>query len=337
MAGKLQVNSRLGRIRSKFNRPPDHIPQVNTEKLTDVPDSGTNAAKLLTEKDVALDRLKAVAYIELPIFPGERPINDTNVQSLLDEMLGGTFNEDIVTLCTCLHDGIVYKINGQHTCWAYLYAIDKKPNLKYNVRELHYEAKTPEQLKQLYASFDRGMSRTDSHLTRVYLTGTAVVDGLPKEMIGKAAMAIKFWLYPKKWDRDRAGPQEVSLLVQKEHPDLFRRVVTFLAKHKLEKFIHRHPVIASIFATFAKVPTKAEDFWVPVVTGVGMDHTEDPRLVLRNHLQSSVLRADGGAAKKSEGQETQYRTCIHMWNQWRAGKRVKVLRLPRDEKRFGPA
>jgi hypothetical protein len=322
------------RLRASFERPPERFPSVTFDTPPDAPETIKTSAKLISDERVVLDKDKAIEYLELTIFAGERQVNDKHVQYLLDEMVGVRFNWDLVTLCRCIFKGVEYKINGQHTCWAFAYLADKKPSAKYTVRELVYEAKSEEQLKQLYASFDRGMVRTESHVTKVFLIGTDVAEGLPRELLGKAASGVSFWLFEKTTDRKRIGPQEITTLIQQQYADLFRRVVTFYKEYQTEHFLRRQPVLAALFEIFAKSPAKAEEFWTPVVTGVGINDQEDPRLALRNHLMSTSLqKTTSFASKKVEDAETQYRTCVHLWNHWRTGKSVKVVRVPRDEKR----
>lgn len=110
------------------------VPQITTAMVEDAIAVPKLAAEVISEKKVTLNRAKALEYIDLPVFPGERQVVEGHVQFLHDEMRKGTFNERLVILSTGLMSSVTYKVNGQHTCWAMLFM---PPSYSLQVTELY--------------------------------------------------------------------------------------------------------------------------------------------------------------------------------------------------------
>lgn len=308
------------------NNPTQHKPTVRTDLLT-VPHSGKLQYEVISDGTITLDHASAARYIDLPVFPGERKAGNEQVQLLYDEMRRGTFNELLVILSTAVLEGVEYKINGQHTCWA----VQCMPaSFSLRVREIKYRVHNQTQLKMLYRTYDRAKARTDAHLTKVQLAGTPVMEGLNISLVGKISGGLKFWYFDEPHDRGRVTPEQVAAIVQNQLFELWRRVALCVQTHAVEhKHIARSPVIGAMFATFEKVPTKAEEFWGPVATGLGLTNKTDPRLKLRDLLMQSTTRVSLGA-KDYLAPEAVYRMCILAWNHWRKHSPVKVLRTSKE-------
>jgi len=311
------------------NNPGQRKPTVKTELLT-VPGSGKLKYEIVSDQSVSLDHTKAGLYIDLPIFPGEREVTDTQVQLLYDEMRKGTFNDLLVILSTAVFNGIEYKINGQHTCWAVQFM---PGSFALNVREIKYRVDNEMQLKLLYSTYDRLKARTDGHLGKVQLVGTAVMEGISTSLISKLMSGLKFWYFQSESDRRRVSPEQMSAVVQNELPELWRSVGMCLQEYTSEhKHLTRFPVISAMFSTFDKVPTVAAEFWNPVGSGIGLERKTDPRLKLRDMLMQASLKATQGG-KDYVPPETMYRMCVQAWNRWRKGESVQVLRTTKDRQK----
>lgn len=300
------------------------VPLITADKLTLVPAVPLEAT-LLNRRRVKLTMEKAEWYINLPVFPGEREVEDAHVQKLYDAMKQRTFNWDPITLAHCLFEGKNWKINAQHTCWARAFLdgdIDSP-----DVTELSYSAETEDQMRQLYSTFDAGKDRSANHRTVVLLVNTAPATGLANRIVGRMSTALKFWLYPKKEEFNRLGPQELSNLIKDKYVALFQQVGKFWQGNQDAPDIGRMPVLAAMFDNFAKVPTLAPSFWKPVCDGIGLDSKDDPRWRLRKYLGETTLhRTSENTDKNATDPETMYKTCISAWNKWRLGETVQVLR-----------
>ena len=240
--------------------------------------------EIVSDKVVVLDASKAAEYIDLPIFPGERIVQDDWVQRLYDEMRKGTFNEKLVVLSTAVLDGVTYKVNGQHTSWAIVYM---PPNYSIDVREIRYKVKDKTQLKLVYSTYDRLNVRTDTHISKVILVDTPVMDGIPTTVLAPALGGLRLWLYAERREQDRVTPDQMATLVQKDYPELFRRVALCFQQHRqYARSLMPQGVMAALYATFDKLPTKADEFWTPVLAGTGLDSRSDARWRLRKLLLS---------------------------------------------------
>jgi hypothetical protein len=282
-------------------------------------------AEKVRDGAVVLTTAKAVEYIELRVFPGEREVSDTHVQTLVDEMNRGRFNWDVVILARAELRGVVYKINGQHTSWARL-ALPDEPSP--SVREVVYRVGSDEQLKALYATFDRAKPRSDTHLTRLELLGTAATDGLSARTITKVTPGFKAWKYPNREDYRRVGPAEVAAIVNAQYPKLFNTVGKFFAGVDVAAapLADRSPVLAALFETFDRFPSLAPEFWRDCLEGTNLVKT-DARWHLRKYLEASSLSRKGSNTdKKIVTNEEMYLTCLAAWNRWRKNEEVRALK-----------
>lgn len=310
-------------------------PSIDTDPLLhyqDKQDTKLNY-KVLSDTTVILDEEKAASYIELPVFKGEREINEQNVQRLYDEMCKGTFNPLLVILSSCEFEGVTYKINGQHTCWAKYYCEGYTPQ----VREIRYRVETEEDLRQLYATYDRNMGRSDAHLTMVELANNPHLRDIPNNIIKLATAGLKFWNFTSSADRRRCSPQDIASLATEKHLNLFLTVCGFIREHiegnRDAQFARRVAVIAAMFETFNKAATAAIEFWQPVINGINLNSKEDPRYLLRAFLLSVKVNSASSRRERSVTDEELYNHCVPMFNKWRKGEKSKIIRPTQERVR----
>jgi len=308
--------------------PDQRIPTVHTGNL-DLAGLGKLKIDVISDQAVTLDHAKALEYLDLPVFPGEREITDAHVQTLYDEMRKGTFNSLLVVLSSALLDGARFKINGQHTCWA---VVNMPASFSLKVREIKYRVNSREQLKLLYGTYDRLRARSDSHMTKVFLADSPLTADLWMSEVPRGVNAFRHWHMSDPNKRNRTSPDQLAAVIQGEFADLFRTVMLFKQTFGAENaFARRIPVMAAMFATFFKLPTKASEFWQPVIDGLGLTAKTDPRYVLRDTLQHAVSGGSGRGRPSTRlmSVEDQYRVCLLAWNKWRKGETVRVaLRVP---------
>ena len=310
----------------------DSKPPVTTTKLQ---------YTITSDKQVPLTLEKCREYIDLPVFTGEREITDGGVQKLLDEMNKRTFNPTNITLASAWLGKTRYKVNGQHTAWAYAMC-DNPP--EYVVREIIYTVNNREQLKLLYNTFDRGRGRTDTFSLKVLLSDTPTTANLLPSLVTRYAAGLRFWLYGESKELRRIGPDQLAALVQKQHAELFAKVGMWLQEEGRWRGegMRRQAVVAALFATFDKVASKAPDFWGPVCDGLNLDSKDDPRWRLKEYLSRSQTKASTANRRKSGaedvlivGNEHIYRVCIAMWNKWRKGETQSTTPRP-STRRISP-
>ncbi len=299
------------------------------------------AAKLF-DKRVNLNGMKAMWYIDLPIFEGERPITESHVQRLFDAMRDGTFLADSVTLVTAILGNRTYKINGQHTSWAAFYMTEKvDPKFSLNVREVQYRVKDQEQLRLLYSLWDVNKPRSSNHLTSVHLAGIKDLEGVPGGIRTKLISAYKLWKlgYSEanvSIERSRYTPAQIAAMIKSDGLDSVVACGEFIHEggYMVRKHVCRSGPMAAMLETFSKTKTKAPEFWKPVMDGIGLDDARDARYCIREFLTAAGVHKDAtherasGKSKKTLTAEQMYRTCIRAWNYWRDGTLVQRLQTP---------
>lgn len=298
-------------------------------------------AVLLSDRQVCLNSELAKAYLDTPIFAGEREAQEPHVQTIVDAMLNGTFNHRLVILATGLLDGVTYKINGQHTSWAVWMVNGVRPGYSIEVRELRYRCANEDQLRALYGSFDQGLGRTKAHVTTVLTVNTPELHGVAASALKRLVPGLRLWLFPDITSRERCGPNQIAALMRNTYAAQCRYVGKFLQTRRVPHMF-RAPVIAAQLATFDVDPDAAVEFWDAINTGLNLESQSDPRWRLRELLLNTRLSnvrdmvamtgpvRQNGAARLL-GAESMYRCCIAAWNKWRAGETMASgLRAAKD-------
>lgn len=314
-----------------------HVPSISTD---DPPQLGNvetlEGIKKLTDRMVKLDHAKAFWYVGLPVFRCERIAGDPHTQFLFDQMKLGRFNWDNVILATAVFNGVTYKINGQHTCWAVTFMPE---SFVVEVREKQYEVSSEEQLRALYNSFDAGKPRSVNHRTKIEMTAIPELDSLWNNLLPQLGRAFLFWRFESSTQRSRysSNPAATVQLIRDGFLDLVKSVGEFYQYvGKDSKNIRRLPVCAAMLATFNKVPSVAPDFWRPVADGTNLASKNDPRWRLREYLTTHTLGVASSGDRTPVSPEDMYRICVHCWNKWR--KNEQLTTTPRTTKdRVNPA
>lgn len=293
--------------------------------------------KLRSRKTVELTDKFAEQFLEKPVCTWDRGLEAVHVTFLSRHMDAGTFRWEQANLITCLLNGQEYRMNGQHTCWARIYADPAKFKAhggRAPVQILHYEAETEDDMRQLYATIDRGKVRHRGQVVVSYLAGREQFDGLGRGLLRKLASGLAFWLWEEPNIRGLHSPDEVSYLLLTDHYKTAIAVGGFLAACNAAagKHLLRQPVMGAMFATFDKLPQVSKEFWPVVYDGLGVTEKRDLRYMLRNYLMLSSL-SHGKTELKQVSSEEMYRGCLLAWSNWRANKSVNHLQPSRLERR----
>jgi len=270
-------------------------------------------------------------FTKMKNFEAERPLLSEWVENLQREMRQGTFRYEQVILASCLLKDVEYRVNGQHTCWAWALLLSdpafKHPRVLPRVRWVRYRASSDQDLRQLYATTDRGKARSRAHVVLSYLYGIEGFETVAKSNLKRLAEGLGPWVYG--YDpNDQPPVDQLIYLMKTTHNALARKIAEFMGgSHKANRHIHRSPVCAAMYATFDVSHSHSVGFWSAVRDGAELA-IDDPRLKLRNYLLThSVVagRGMGTAKTQSVSGEIMYRTCIGHWNAWRDGKTGKLL------------
>lgn len=288
---------------------------------------------------VAFTKEMAERLLQMKAVPWERPLRNNHVSFLIGEMKKGTFLTELATLATCVCEelgGDEHRINGQHTAWARA----ELPDADYTpspITMLKYRAITVDDMRRLYASFDRGAPRTRSNVIEAYLGGTEQFGSVSPTLVKLLASSLAFWLWESPFMRGQHSADDVAYLMQRDHADLVNKVAVFAGESPILlslDFLRRASVVAAMMETFSKAQKQSEEFWHAVKIGIGFTNADDPRLRLRNALMTcNVMKSTAKEKKKAIDQETMYRWCIAAWNAWRSDEPVKSLRAPNKRHR----
>lgn len=318
---------------NRLNSVPKHVPNLQVD-LLNFQESAASGAKVITDEYVLLTQEKAAWYIDLEVFPGERNVINEHAQFLLDEMQKGNFNADLVILASCEFEGKTYKINGQHTCWAKFFLENYRPK----VREIKYRATTFDQLKKLYSQFDRNKSRSDSHITRVHLSGEEGFEDIRKDIQTRATQGLKFLLFDDYKEYRRVSAEDLANLVRGNYREVFVKVCHFVQEFSITqgKIVKRAPALAAMLATFGKDEKVAREFWTKTITGEMLPQ-KDARFHLHNYLLTTALNIRGGVKleiNSMANQEDMFRICINAWNRWRSGEDTSLLKTTKERQKI---
>lgn len=293
--------------------------------------------KVVSDQFIGLSRQLAYDFLEYERFDGERDVREGHVQYLYNEYHEGRFMwHHVILAAAVLYEKLdpseppkqhVYRINGQHTCWMRVMIPEKdEPVNASKVRKIVYAVENREQLRNLYATFDRAAPRTPGHITKVMLLDSGSVEGISPSYLTPLVAGFRVWEWEGKWERQNIGtPANVAALIKGKYAELFNMVGKYF-KEMSDKatFVRRSPVIGALFATFQKSPEESTAFWDGVFTGLGLTEENDPRYQLRKFLESHSMNLS--AKRDALPAEDMFRTCINAWNRWRKKEKISVVR-----------
>jgi hypothetical protein len=305
----------------------DHLMQPGQAAGPDVQEMG-ESIRLGKEEIVTLTKELCTELLEMKEFVAERSIRDAHVAYLQRCMVRGLFRPEQVILATahCQEDKAKYRINGQHTAWAFITLPDDIQQI-YKVRMYRYTCKTIDDVRILYGTFDRNYSRSNTTVVNSILLGREGYEEFDRGMLNVAVNGFSLW----KWEvQNRHYLLDIDSrchIMDAEYHIVAKQILTFLKtnKSKITKHIWRAPVVAAMFETFTKCQSAAREFWISVTTGVGFFDKSDPRLVLKNYLERSTIDGKKSSDRKPVSQEEMYRGCVMAWNKWRSNEGIKQL------------
>lgn len=302
----------------------------------DALDTGVKPAKrrgghiILSDEMVTFDHDKAIEYIDLPVFPGERLAGDQHVNHLLDLERNNEFLWEIVQLASAIldDDKVRYKINGQHTAWMRVHLPAGKSA---TVREIVFRARDKKELGEIYRKFDTNKNRDVGHQGKVDLILSEIAPEVPRGKLTNIRSGFRFWTFESQKETARVTVGMLTALIT-EQESLFAKVGVFACNAwKESKIMLRKPVLAAMFETFDTRPTIAPAFWTPVSDGCNIPSKTDGRHRLRDVLDrrySKVIRAGtrGDDVVRTWSDEDIYRVCLVAWNRWRKDEKVHILK-----------
>lgn len=296
--------------------------------------------ELISDKKMPFTHELCYKHLELKEFSGERGLEDSHVSYLIGCMQSGTFLIEQTTLVSslCEQDGLEYRMNGQHTCWARL-AMPVGWAAGESIRYHRYRCNTLEDMRILYASIDRGRQRTRGMIMHSYLGGSEDFSSFKKSSVKLISIGLPFWLWHEANERNSHSADDVAALMLSEHKSICSIAMNIVDQSVISgrngnlRFMKRASIGAAILETASRHQNESLEFWKVVGSGVGITNANDPRRRLRDTLMNSTLNRDSISGSKLLNSEAMYRACIHAWNAYRKGEELQFIKTPLDSKR----
>ncbi len=280
--------------------------------------------KLVKDEAVPFTFKFAESILEHEEFSADRSLDSKHVAKLLDAMRQGAFLAEQATIIVCEYDGVCYRMNGQHTCWARVY-YEENPNYRPKIRYFHYKAKTEDDMRKLYATIDRGKARSRANVIDSILYGTAAYADFNKQTLKRISQGLSTWLWGFAKVSEHS-PDELAHLMKNDWYDLCLKVGHLIKDVSKPDYrhLHRSPVFKAMFETMRKAEGDSRKFWIAVAVGAELK-VDDPRWKLREFLMKHSVNAGrgGGSYKDAIPGDDMRLACIDAWNAWRSGTTLK--------------
>lgn len=229
------------------------------------------------------------------------------------------------------HQGIAFNTNGHisdgqqrlmalvQACtigaWVGIEHIEPQPKLKIKFQVTH--GLEPD----VFPYLDRGKTRTTDQIL--------AMAGYKNTLVTASAARIVYMyenVDPKFWRRTRFSPEDALELVAKTNLDEYYQL-----GHKLSEIgMIKAAGIAATYLCMKVWPEGPHDEFIEsVISGVGLESFDDPRLAFRNYMFKSVREA-----KNRLRRDTAIHTLIYIkaWNDFALGKKHTVYSFKSNEK-----
>lgn len=290
---------------------------------------------LLSSETLVLSReegiKKAREHASLPSSPTERDKKRLQIKHLAEAMRNRCF----LPCCwaTVLHQGVVYRMNGQHSSSTILEVAEALPEALPEKLVIHldnYRADTPNGMGLLFRQFDaRWSSRSTAEVAGAY-------QGLVTDLRGVKRETVKLGIEGVEWHSrcvettpfPRGDDRFQHILNAVYQP--FLCWLAGILNAKSPELMHE-AIVAAMYATHIKSESLAQEFWYQVAKPQDMFNDNDPRNVLSRELVK--IYEDKKESKKSRTRVTPvgpgdlFAKCIKAWNAWRSGKDISSLEV----------
>jgi hypothetical protein len=252
-----------------------------------------------------------------------RPIRPDWVQTLARRMAAGQFTPS-ASIGLAHYNGKTFIVNGNHTLRAIVVS-GKAQRLPV----IHHDVKTGDELRHLYATYDRGLSRKVHDSLRAY-DATNVL-GLSQMEVEGLLAALKFMLsdFGRSSVLRREPVSDVDLLevAQPWATTMIeiRMALEGIPQTERRLIVRRRAVLSSALITMKGQPEKASVFWPQVASGEKLVRT-DPAFKLREYLTTTGVMGSN-ASQVTEPSWRMAMTAAAAWNKFFDGQKVVSLRL----------
>lgn len=280
--------------------------------------------ELVKAETLPLTRELVERHRGLKASPTERALKPKRVAELSER-----FKND---LCVSFNwadaelDGIIYRMNGQHSGYA-LEQLNGEFPVDMYVHLDHYKVESKEGLAELFRQFDSRMSaRSPEDVSGAYQGLEPDLDSVPVD-IGKLAIdGISWHEQYVVGIPSRNGDDKYRLFHHEAYHDFIKWCDGILIKKNVE--LRSSAIIAAIFAAYRIDPEGAAEFWQDVAKG-GDAAAEDVAFVLSSWLVNVARKPRSGYKPANL-----YQGCVFAWNVNREGKSTAKIKSEVSNKGF---
>jgi hypothetical protein len=248
----------------------------------------------------------AKAHAALPQIKGDRGLQKTRMEHLIDAHERGLFHSPEWAICYCKETGLTYRMNGKHSA-NFLMGLNGHFPKTLSVTIKRFECDSLSELAILFDQFDRSISvRTRGDSINVHKSLHGLLDKVSKTSVEKAVAGIAWYI--KHVNGTFLSPADQAQLVH-HYADFiaWQEPITGTTRMK------RAGVVAAMFATWNANPTKAMAFWILVKDQSHEDSRGGSR-VLGKFLELAQYNPFETSTKIKWDSRAFYVKSIHGWN-----------------------
>lgn len=267
--------------------------------------------RLTTTATNQIGSKKAAELLRLNNYEGQRDMNRRHVEKLLQRMKDGRFVKGQIAIGVHKASKTEFLMNGQHQLAA-ITEFDRPVAVTVD----YYEVDSPRDFVDLFATFDVGRKRTQTHIVSAARVGFQDVrlKELPLRFIaniGSALLACSeaqtdFRIKPK----DEMSKVELVEAHATEVLDIFNMLSAGDRPDKVPVGL-----MGAVILTFRASPKHAQEFWPNILSGASLEKNS-PQWRLNKYVTA------GPGAHKSGGWGKMFEECvtaIAWWNAWMTG------------------
>lgn len=256
-----------------------------------------------------------------------RPIRKHWVSYLAEQMRLGRFQPTSIIATVKCNDR-TYLVNGNHTLRAIL-----ESGVALRLPTIEYATDDFGDVRELYAKFDRGLSRSTADALRAY--GTMAMLGLDSNtdvaQLAAASRVIRQkFNHAIEFEKIMVADEDL-IPVMEQYSGAYSRLKHLWGGGTKTAFewsraLARKDVLAIVLVT-GEHSARGDAFWELVSSGIGYTSKYDPALRTRDYL--GQLRRKGPNYPFGDSTTLIRLKLAYLWNAYTDGREVVQLRLPR--------
>jgi len=274
--------------------------------------------KQLITPELANEWIAAYFYEKPLMHSVMRNIRESHVNYLAEEMTRGMFGSATIAFADCKENGRRFIVNGNHT----LRAIVKSGVTLYLTNEIN-ECDTMEQVRHLYATYDKNLLRSRADSLRAYHADDTL--NILQTDVKVLASAVSFMFQVFGGAHYRRMPDSLVLEEMKEWATPYGHLLVAIGRGKpWFNRIAKRSVLTVALVSMRHQRAMAFPFWQSVVTGAGLAR-HAPALRLRDYLLEANIRGQGNDALDMA------KAVAYCWNKHYNNERIVQMKVPYDK------